>query len=51
MHVVSNLFDLDKNKLIWSGTSKTFDPSTVSQFMTDLSKAVAKSLQKDRLII
>jgi len=51
VHVVSNLFDLDKNKLIWSGTSKTFDPSSISQFMTDLSKAVAKSLQKDRLII
>jgi hypothetical protein len=51
VHVVSNLFDLGKNKLIWSGTSKTFDPASASQFMTDLSKAVAKSLQKDRLII
>ena len=51
VHVVSNLYDLNKNKLIWSGTSKTFDPASVSQFMTDVSKAVAKSLQKDRLII
>ncbi len=51
VHAVSSLFDLDKNKLIWSGTSKTFDPSSASQFMTGVSKAVAKSLQKDRLII
>ena len=51
VHVVSNLYDLNKNKLIWSGTSKTFDPASAAQFMTDVSKAVAKSLQKDRLII
>ena len=51
VHVVSNLYDLNRNKLIWSGTSKTFDPASVAQFMTDVSKAVAKSLQKDRLII
>jgi hypothetical protein len=51
VRVVSNLYDLNQNKLIWSGTSKTFDPTSVSQFMTDVSKAVAKSLQKDRLII
>ena len=51
VHVVSNLFDVGKNKLIWSGTSKTFDPASAAQFMTDVSKAVATSLQKDRLII
>jgi len=51
VHVVSNLYDLNRNKLIWSGTSKTFDPASVAQFMTDVSKAVATSLQKDRLII
>jgi len=51
VHVVSNLFDVGKNKLIWSGTSKTFDPTSAAQFMTDVSKAVATSLQKDRLII
>jgi hypothetical protein len=51
VHVVSNLYDLNKNKLIWSGTSKTFDPASVTQFIGDVSKAVATSLQKDRLII
>ena len=51
VHVVSNLYYLNKNKLIWSGTSKTFDPASAAQFMGDVSKAVATSLQKDRLII
>jgi hypothetical protein len=51
VHVVSNLYSLDQNKLVWSGVSQTFDPSSARQFMTDVSKAVAKSLQKDRLIL
>ena len=51
VRVISNLYSLDDNKLVWSGTSKTFDPSSASQFMTDVSKAVAKSLQKDRIVL
>jgi hypothetical protein len=51
VHVVSNLYSLEQNKLIWSGVSQTFDPSSARQFMTDVTKAVAKSLQKDRLIL
>ena len=51
VHVVSNLYDLDQNKLVWSGTSKTFDPASAQQFMGDVSQAVAKSLQKDRIIL
>lgn len=51
VHVVSNLYDLTQNKLIWSGTSKTFDPASAKEFMADVSKAVATSLQKDRLIL
>jgi hypothetical protein len=51
VHVVSNLYDLNQNKLIWSGTSQTFNPASAKEFMTDVSKAVAKSLQKDRLVI
>jgi hypothetical protein len=49
--VVSNMYSLDDNKLVWSGTSKTFDPVSAKEFMTDVSKAVAKSLQKDRVIL
>jgi len=51
VHVVSNLYSLTENKLIWSGVSQTFDPASAKQFMTSVSKAVAKSLQKDRLVI
>ena len=51
VRVISNLYSLDDNKLVWSGTSKTFDPASASQFMTDVSKAVAKSLQKDRIVL
>jgi hypothetical protein len=49
--VVSNLYSLEQNKLIWSGVSQTFDPASAKEFMTSVSKAVAKSLQKDRLIL
>lgn len=51
VHAVSNLYSLPQNKLIWSGTSKTFDPASATQFMSDVSKAVAQSLQKNRLIL
>jgi hypothetical protein len=51
VHAVSNLYSLEQNKLIWSGTSRTFDPASATQFMNDVSKAVAQSLQKNRLIL
>jgi hypothetical protein len=51
VRVISNLYSLNDNKLVWSGTSKTFDPTSASQFMGDVSKAVAKSLQKDRVVL
>jgi hypothetical protein len=51
VHLVSNLYSLQDDKLIWSGVSQTFDPASAQSFMTDVSKAVAKSLQKDRLVI
>jgi len=51
VHVVSNLYSLDQNKLVWSGTSKTFDPASAKQFMADVGQAVAKSLEKDRIVL
>jgi hypothetical protein len=51
VHVVSNLYSLQDEKLIWSGVSQTFDPASAKSFMTDVSKAVAKSIQKDRLVL
>lgn len=51
VHVVSNLYSLSNDKLIWSGVSQTFDPASAQDFMTSVSKAVAKSIQKDRLVL
>lgn len=51
VHVISNLYSLEDQKLIWSGVSQTFDPASAQSFMNDVSKAVAKSLQKDRLVL
>jgi hypothetical protein len=51
VHMVSNLYSLQDEKLIWSGVSETFDPASAQSFMKDVSKAVAKSMQKDRLVL
>jgi hypothetical protein len=51
VHVVSNLFSLPDNRLIWSGVSRTFDPSSTKGLMGDVSKTVAKSLNKERLVL
>lgn len=51
VHVISTLYSLEDEKLIWSGTSQSFDPASAHSFMNDVSKAVAKSLQKDRVIL
>jgi hypothetical protein len=51
VHMVSNLYSLDQNKLLWSGVSKTFNPSSAQSFMSDVSQAVAKSLQKERVVL
>jgi hypothetical protein len=51
VHVASNLYSLPDGKLIWSGVSKTFDPASAQSFMTDVSTSVAKSIEKDRLVL
>jgi len=51
VHVVSNLYSLDQNKLLWSGVSQTFNPSSAQAFMSDVSKAVAKSLEKEKVVL
>jgi hypothetical protein len=52
VHMVSNLYSLDDEaKLIWSGVSETFNPASAESFMKGASKAVAKSLQKDHIVL
>jgi hypothetical protein len=50
VRMVSNLYSLDQNKLIWSGSSETFDPSSAKDLVDDVSRQVAKELEKDRLV-
>jgi len=51
VRVVSNLYSLNQNKLVWSGVSETFDPANSKDFVKGVSKAVAKSMQKDRVVL
>jgi hypothetical protein len=51
VRVISKLYSLRDQKLIWSGVSRTFDPASAQSFTNDVSKAVAKSLAKERLIL
>jgi len=51
VHMVTNLYSLPDNKLIWSGVSKTFDPASASSTVDDVSKAVGKELKKNHLLI
>jgi hypothetical protein len=51
IHVISSLYSLEDDKLMWSGVSQTLDPSSLKSLMNDVTKAVAKSIQKDRLIL
>src|SRR5262245_42011671 len=51
VHVVSNLYSLRDDKLVWSGVSQTFDPSSAQSFIDDVGKAVAKQIEKERLVL
>jgi len=50
VHVVSSLYSVD-GKLIWSGTSSTFDPGSARKVVDDVSRALAKKLEKEGLLI
>jgi hypothetical protein len=51
LHVISNLYSLRDDMLVWSGTSRTFDPISTEQAVGHASQAVARQIQQDRLII
>jgi hypothetical protein len=51
VRMVSNLYSLKEDKLIWTGASNTFDPTSARQVVNEVSHQVAKALQKDRLIL
>jgi hypothetical protein len=53
VRMASSLYDLrtPDGKLVWSGASRTFDPSSARQVVDEVSHEVAKALQKNRLIL
>ena len=46
----TNLYDVGTGELVWSGQSETFDPSSVTDIIDSVTKAVAKRLREESLI-
>jgi len=44
------VYDLRRDKLVWAGTSETFNPSQTEAFVEDLADSAAEQLKKDGLI-
>jgi hypothetical protein len=45
-----NIYALNPEKLIWSGTSETFNPGTTREVVDDIARAVGAELMKQGLI-
>jgi hypothetical protein len=50
VRVETNVFSLADDKLVWSGISKTIDPNTIRSTIDDVTKVVAKALEKQQII-
>jgi len=46
----TNLYDVGTGELVWSGQSETFNPSSLTDSIDSVTKAVAKRLRKESLI-
>jgi len=46
----TNLYDVGSGELVWSGQSETFNPSSMTDTIDSVTKAVAKRLRKESLI-
>jgi hypothetical protein len=51
VRMVANLYSLPLNRLVWSGSSKTFDPSSARTTVESVSRAVGRELKKNHLLI
>jgi hypothetical protein len=51
VRVMTSVYSLPDEKMIWAGTSQTFDPNSVREVLDGVSKAVAKELQKNHMIL
>jgi hypothetical protein len=44
------VYSLEQDQLVWAGVSKTFNPSDLDSFITELAKAVTKEMKKSGLL-
>ena len=49
--VETRIYSVTDGKLIWSGTSETFNPSNIQENVADIAKAVGKELRKEKLLV
>jgi hypothetical protein len=50
VRLVTNLYDVETEKLIWSGQSETKDPRSIDQTIDDVINLVIKDMQKKGLL-
>jgi hypothetical protein len=44
------VYSLDPDKLVWTGTSETFEPAEIEEFVVELATAAAEEMKKEGLI-
>ena len=49
-YIETNLYDATSEKLVWSAQSKTYDPSSLDDFLKGYEKAMAEQVVKDGLV-
>jgi len=50
VRLLTNLYDVKTEKLIWSGQSETTDPRSIKQTIDDVINVVIKDMQKKGLL-
>ena len=50
VHMETNLYAVDGEKLIWTGKTETFNPSDVNAYLVDLTKTVLDKIDKTGFI-
>ena len=50
VHLETNLYAVDGEKLVWSGKTETFNPSNTNSLIDELAKTIIGELAKAKLI-
>jgi len=49
-YIQTNLFDAKTEKMVWSAQSKTYNPSSINDFLPGYEKAITEQIIKDGLV-